>query len=144
MAKSTKRKTRKATTMKAQSAKPESARRGLPVKEKPVSGFLTRPVVAQTASAFSMHRSLEKEDTAVSGSVRPRNRNISSETSTDDGSAHRSVTSVTPRKVADKPAQYDPILKPEDRSTCKARPSEQQSKGGDGGSRPFVPWCDRK
>lgn len=28
--------------------------------------------------------------------------------------------------------------------TCKSRPDARQSRGGDGGARPFVPWCGRK
>lgn len=53
------------------------------------------------------------------------------------------------RKVplADQAKRYDPVLlEPGDvarkeAATCKPRPTET---GGDGSSRPFVPWCDRK
>lgn len=38
------------------------------------------------------------------------------------------------------PLRMEP-LRPE---TCKGKPSERQSRSGSGGSRPFVPWCDRR
>lgn len=32
----------------------------------------------------------------------------------------------------------------EARKTCKAKPNSRKAAKGKGGSRPFVPWCDKK
>jgi len=56
----------------------------------------------------------------------------------------------TPGQIAARASllQDDPSPSSETRNkdvpACKDRPDSRKARGGKGGSRPFVPWCDRR
>lgn len=46
--------------------------------------------------------------------------------------------------VHEAPAHSSETRKEKERPTCKDRPDSRKARKGKGGSRPFVPWCDRR
>lgn len=95
-----------------------------PVRRSTPNGGVTSPAPRRSAVAATIQTSSASSEASPSSRLSPRKPEV------------RPMTMTVPRQV-------EPSTTGEEKTPrhCKARPDSAQARKGDGGSRPFIPWC---
>lgn len=97
----------------------------------------TKRIVKNILERQRLARVRAAKKTAVGVLSAPLQRRVTIKTTTSHGIVH-SPKARDKTKVDKKPALLS------DRPTCKVRPDARKARQGRGGSRPYIPWCERK